>query len=483
MAYQELPPWEPKRYRRFTRSQTIEHWILFASFTILAITGIPQKFVGQGWAEGLIELLGGIENVRRWHHIAAVVLLLGCIYHVVAVAYKIVVLRVRLSMLPSLKDVVDFLDTVRYNLSLAKQRPSLDRFGYEEKFEYWAVVWGTLIMAVTGFIMWNPIIVTRFLSGEVIPIAKAAHGGEALLAVLSIITWHVYNVHLKHFNKSMFTGHLTEREMAHEHPLELERITKGDPWPVVSREVKRKRERVFMPIAGIVVVLLVAVLYAFVTAEETAITTLPKRATVVAFLPATATPTPIPTQTPTPKPTDTPAPTETPLPGATYTPTPKPAADTPTPESAQRVAKTIPHVLEGRETCLLCHGDGMIKPFPDDHAGRGNETCLNCHAEQDKETVVEPTATPVPAAAGLSFASDILPIFQAKCAICHGGTAGLSLADYESVMKGGNSGSPIVPGDPDASLLVEKQRGQHAVKLTEEELQLIVDWIAAGAPE
>lgn len=473
MTYQQRPPWDIRRYQRFTRPQIIEHWILFASFTILALTGISQKFVGRGWAEGLIGLMGGIENVRRWHHVAAVVLLLECIYHVVAMAYRIYVLRVRLSMLPTLNDVTDFLDMVRYNLGLAKQRPRLDRYSYEEKFEYWAVVWGTLIMVVTGFMMWNPITVTRFLPGEVIPMAKAAHGSEALLAILAIITWHVYNVHIKRFNESMFTGYLNEREMAHEHPLELERITRGDSWPAVSREVKRQRERKFMPVAVVVVILLLGSLFAFVNAEETAITTLPERATVVAYLPATATPTPIPTRTPTLEPTDTPAPTITPVPGATHVPTPEPTKMAP---------KAIPHPLESRENCLLCHGEGMIKPFPADHAGRSNETCLNCHAEQSKEAVVEPTATPEPLAAAPGFASDILPIFQEKCALCHGTTAGLNLTDYDSMMQGGDSGSPIVPGDPDASLLVQKQRGQHPAKLTEGELQLIVNWIAAGAP-
>ncbi len=203
---------------RFTVAQRIEHWVLTISFTVLAITGIPQRYAGAGWAEAAIALMGGIEMVRRIHRLAAIVLMLECIYHVISVSYKVFVHRIRLSMLPTPKDVMDFLDVIRYNLGWAKRRPRFDRYSYEEKFEYWAVVWGTLIMAITGFMMWNPIATTRFLPGEFIPAAKAAHGGEALLAVLAIITWHVYNVHIKHFNKTMFTGKLTREEMEHEHP-------------------------------------------------------------------------------------------------------------------------------------------------------------------------------------------------------------------------------------------------------------------------
>ncbi len=82
-------------------------------------------------------------------------------------------------------------------------------------------------MIITGFMMWNPIATARFLPGDFIPAAKAAHGGEALLAVLAIIVWHMYGVHIKHFNKSMFTGKISEEEMLDEHPLELADIKAG----------------------------------------------------------------------------------------------------------------------------------------------------------------------------------------------------------------------------------------------------------------
>ena len=153
--------------------------------------------------------------------------MLVTVYHLLAVAHRILVRRVSLSMLPRYQDVVDGLQAVRYNLGLAKERPRTDRYTWEEKVEYWSLIWGTMVMIATGFMLWNPVATARFLPGQWIPAAQVVHGGEALLAILAVLVWHFYSVHLRHFNRSMFTGQLSEHEMEHEHPLELERIKAG----------------------------------------------------------------------------------------------------------------------------------------------------------------------------------------------------------------------------------------------------------------
>jgi len=377
--------------------------------------------------------MGGIETVRLVHRVAAVVLMLESIYHLTAVAYRVFVKRVRLSMLPVPRDLIDLWDTIRYNLGLSPRRPALDRFSYEQKLEYWAVVWGTLVMAITGFMMWNPIATTRLLPGDFVPAAKAAHGGEALLAVLAIITWHVYNVHIRRFNKSIFTGRITHEEMQEEHALELARLEAGQDGSPLDPKVKARRERIFIPVAAAGVLLLLFGVYRFVTFEQTAITTLPRRATVVAFVPATATPTPVPPATPTPLPS--PTPTVTP----TATPTPPPTA-TPPPGATATLPPTAPPAT--------------------------------------------PTSapTPTPAPVTVSFAKEVLPLFNAACKRCHGALGGLSLADYDAVMKGGVSGKVVVPGDPERSLLIERQRERHPANLTAEQLEIVAAWIKAGAP-
>lgn len=286
-------------YIRFSLSQRVEHLVLLLSFTVLAVTGLPQKFSVNPVSVTLIGWMGGIERVRNIHRIAATTLLVVSIYHIIAVFYRIYVKRVNLTILPGLSDFRHLYQDLLYYFGLRKHTAYYGRYSYAEKVEYLAVVWGIAIMAITGFMMWNPIATTRFLPGEAIPAAKYAHGGEALLAVLSILLWHFYHVHIRHLNKSMFTGKLTHQEMSHEHPAELAEIESGNVTPPPTPEAMRKRQKVFIPAASILTVSMTAALVFFVTFEETAISTVPRGEIVQAFFPITPTPSPIPTITPT----------------------------------------------------------------------------------------------------------------------------------------------------------------------------------------
>lgn len=280
-----------REYPRFRLMARIEHMMLLISFTILCLTGLPQKFPFSPLSQGIIALLGGIEFIRFIHRWAAVVLILGSIYHLLTSSYRLFVKHERMRMLPDLKDGLDLRDTVAYNLGFIDEPPKMRKFNFGEKFEYWAVVWGTAVMIVTGFILWNPINATRIISGELIPVALLAHGWEAVLAAVSIVIWHLYNVLVKHRNKSMFTGMLDQHIMEEEHALELERLARGNPaYPVVPPDVLRRRQRVFFAVAAVVAVLSLALVIWLFTFESTAITTLPE-ATRDVFVPL-ATPLP-----------------------------------------------------------------------------------------------------------------------------------------------------------------------------------------------
>jgi len=276
---------ETKYYPRFRLGARIEHFVLMVSFTVLAITGLPQKYASAEFSENLIDLMGGIETTRLIHHWAAVALVLGSVYHLFTSAYRLFVKHERMRVLPELRDVLDLINTFRFNLGLIRDAPKMPKFNFGEKFEYWAVVWGTAVMALTGLILWNPIAFASLLPGEFIPAAKAAHGGEAVLAVLSIIVWHMYSVHVKHFNPSIFTGRLSRHQMEEEHAEELERLDKGGkPWPELTSPVLQQRRRIFF-IASVIAggIILAGIVWLF-TFEETAITTLP-RVTREVFVP------------------------------------------------------------------------------------------------------------------------------------------------------------------------------------------------------
>jgi formate dehydrogenase gamma subunit len=273
-----VPTFEPPQvYGRFSRSDRVQHWLMAVSFLVLTGTGLPQKYIylNNRYLDDFIDLLGGLETVRVVHRWAATVLMLVTVYHLLAVAHRVLVRRLALSMLPRYQDLADALKAVRYNLGFDRERPRMDRYTWEEKVEYWSLIWGTIVMIATGFMLWNPVASARFLPGQWIPAAQVIHGGEALLAILAVLVWHFYSVHLKYLNRSMLTGQMTEPEMEHEHPLELERIRAGAAQPVPDPARLARRQKVFLPVAGVVAALLLAGIYWFVTFEQTAITTLP----------------------------------------------------------------------------------------------------------------------------------------------------------------------------------------------------------------
>jgi formate dehydrogenase gamma subunit len=340
-----------RTYERFPLARRIEHWIMMLSFTTLAITGLPQRFSSAPISIAFVGILGGIETLRTIHHIAAIVMMLGTAWHLLVFGYLSYVRRTRLTMLPTLQDVKDGWQALLYNIGRTQSPPQMGRYTFEEKMEYWAFVWGAIIMGMTGFMMWNPITTARFLPGEVIPAAKAAHGGEALLAVLAIIVWHMYGVHIKSSNRSMFTGKMTEEEMLHEHPLELADIKANMADRTVDEATLRKRQRLYLPIAGLLALFMLLGVYGFVSAEQTALTTVERQApTVEVFVPWT--PTPAPTQTPTVPVTETSLPSETPTTGPEGTPDSTPS----TPVAASNLTwdNSIGAMLQTK--CSACHG-------------------------------------------------------------------------------------------------------------------------------
>ncbi|HSB00263.1 MAG TPA: cytochrome b/b6 domain-containing protein [Anaerolineales bacterium] len=337
-----------RTYERFPLARRIEHWVMMASFVTLALTGLPQKFPSADISIAFVYILGGIENLRKIHHFAAIVMMLGTAWHILVFGYLAYVRRTRFSMLPSLQDARDAWQAFLYNIGRLKTPPQMGRYTFEEKMEYWAFVWGTIIMGLTGFMMWNPLSATKILPGEVIPAAKAAHGGEALLAVLAIIIWHMYGVHIKRFNKAMFTGKMSEAEMLHEHPLELADIKAGIAERPVDPVTLRKRQRAYFPIAAVLALFMLGGVYGFVNAEQTAITTIQRQVpTAVVFVPWTQTP--APTQTPTRPATETPLPTASP--NATQL-----AAGSTTPAAASALTWDNSMGALFQAKCITCHG-------------------------------------------------------------------------------------------------------------------------------
>ena len=128
-------------------------------------------------------------------------------------------------------------------------------------------------MGITGFILWNPILANKILPASWIPAAKAAHGLEAILAVAAVAVWHSYHVLIKHFNKSMYTGYMSQEEMEHFHPKALEEPVE-EPVDTSSPQFKR-RKKVFGVVYSVLAVGMLAGLAFLVFTEDTALATRP----------------------------------------------------------------------------------------------------------------------------------------------------------------------------------------------------------------
>ena len=213
---------------RFSPRQRVEHFLVMTTFTLLAVTGFPQKFYEAGWSHAVVAFFGGMERLRFVHRMCGLLFAALAIAHVLTIGWQLARGRVRPTLVPTRKDFDDAVLTLRYYLGLSERHAAFDRFDYRQKFEYWGLLLGGVIMVLTGLVLYFPLVTVQWLPGEFVPAAKVAHSNEGLMAFLVVITWHVYNAHLSPdtfpFDTSIFTGRISRERMEHEHPLELARL-------------------------------------------------------------------------------------------------------------------------------------------------------------------------------------------------------------------------------------------------------------------
>ena len=210
---------------RMTVNQRWQHLILVFSFIILVITGFALKFPNS-W---IAEVLAMSERLRSiTHRVAGVVLIAAGIYHVFYLAMTHEGRRLIWDLAPRPRDAFDAWGTMLYYLGLRKQRPQFARFNYAEKAEYWALVWGTGLMGVTGVMMWAKISVGNILARWWVDVATAIHFYEAILATLAIVVWHFYQVFFDPdvypMNWAWWDGKMPVEHYRHEHGLDTEAL-------------------------------------------------------------------------------------------------------------------------------------------------------------------------------------------------------------------------------------------------------------------
>ena len=243
---------EAKQYLRFTRLNRTLHAVMIVSFISLAMTGMTLKFSYTGWAHTLSRIFGGFEFAGYIHRFAAVVMFGIFFTHLFELLYR---KRKKYgsvpsmvfgpnTMLPTKKDFKDFLGSLKWFLGLG-DRPKYGRWTYWEKFDYFAVFWGMIVIGSTGLMLWFPEFFTIFLPGWLLNVATIIHSDEALLATGFIFTVHFFNTHLRPEKFPMdiviFTGRMTVEELKEDKPAEYEALVKSgqlennlvDPYPPI----------------------------------------------------------------------------------------------------------------------------------------------------------------------------------------------------------------------------------------------------------
>ncbi len=213
---------------RFSVNQRAQHILLMVSFIALAVTGLAQRFSTIGWAESVILGMGGIEYTRVIHRAFGFLFTLLVIYHLGYLVYALIIRHSKPSMVPTLKDFRDAITTIKYSFNFTEKPPQFGRFDYNQKFEYWGLVFGSIVIIVTGFILAFPLAVTRIFPGQLVAASVDFHGFEATLAVLTIVIWHLYDVIFKPgifpADTSIFSGKISTKRMLEEHPLEYAEV-------------------------------------------------------------------------------------------------------------------------------------------------------------------------------------------------------------------------------------------------------------------
>ena len=216
-------------YTRMTLGERIQHGTLVISFGLLVITGFALKFPDAWWVVPLRRVSPLMFELRGIvHRIAGVVLVAVSLYHVYYVLFVQRGKRLVRDLLPVRQDIADAITAIKHNTGFFADKPKFGRFSYIEKSEYWALVWGTAVMGMTGVILWFDNTFLNLITKLWWDVARTVHYYEAWLATLAIIVWHFYfvifNPDSYPINLAFWKGTLTEEEMAEEHPLELDHL-------------------------------------------------------------------------------------------------------------------------------------------------------------------------------------------------------------------------------------------------------------------
>jgi cytochrome b subunit of formate dehydrogenase len=228
-----------RQYQRFDAFTRKLHLTMLLSFFTLALTGMVLKFSDMGWAQRLAGLVGGFATTGVLHRVAALTLITVFLVHLYDVRRKKgrsgltwrQYLTAPNSLVFNRRDAVELWQSIKWFFGRGP-RPRYGRYTYWEKFDYFAVFWGMLIIGSTGLMLWFPEVFTVILPGWLVNVANIIHSDEALLAVAFIFTVHFFNTHFRPdkfpMDPVIFTGHVPLEELKRDKPREYDALVEQE---------------------------------------------------------------------------------------------------------------------------------------------------------------------------------------------------------------------------------------------------------------
>lgn len=215
--------------RRFSPVEVWQHTLMLVSFFTLVLTGFALKFPEAGWV-GVLVAMGFTETARGLiHRIAAVVMITVSLWHLVYMVVSRWGRHHLRQMLPHISDIHDFSGNMQAHLAGREPEVKSPLFDYTEKIEYWALIWGTAVMIITGLVLWFPTFLGSATPVWLIKVSEAVHYWEAWLATLAILVWHIFFTvfHPDEYplsNVMFFSGRMSGRQWRHRHAGFLEEL-------------------------------------------------------------------------------------------------------------------------------------------------------------------------------------------------------------------------------------------------------------------
>jgi cytochrome b subunit of formate dehydrogenase len=194
VALQRKPRAAGEDQVRMLPFERFQHALLASSFCVLAWTGFALQYPDQWWARPLMFFENGWSLRRNVHRIASVVFMAVAVLHLASLIASPKLRGHWRELVPRWNDVREAAANFAYNIGLVRNKPSRASHGYIEKAEYWAVVWGGILMIATGALLWANNLAMAWLPKAWLDVATSIHWYEAILAVSAIVVWHFYSV-------------------------------------------------------------------------------------------------------------------------------------------------------------------------------------------------------------------------------------------------------------------------------------------------